>query len=296
MKPEVCDALIIGGGPAGLTAAIYLARFRRSVVLIDDDQSRAALIPRSHNYPGSRDGIRGPQLLADLQAQARQYGVTIRRDKVEALVTVEDGFLAKTREGEVRARKVLLATGIRDVAPSIPGLDQAIREGLVRFCPICDAYEATDKRLGVLGPAAQAKSKALFLRTYSSDVVLLCTDEVSEGAVEQAQSEGIAVAQLRALEKASDCIVARLGDGSSTSLDVLYAALGCIVHSDLAAQVGAQTDKTGCLLVDQHQMTNVAGLFAAGDVVSDLHQISVALGHAAIAATAIHNSLPRNLR
>jgi thioredoxin reductase (NADPH) len=147
-----------------------------------------------------------------------------------------------------------------------------------------------------VGPAAQAKSKALFLRTYSSDVVLLCTDEVSEGAVEQAQSEGIAVAQLRALEKASDCIVARLGDGSSTSLDVLYAALGCIVHSDLAAQVGAQTDKTGCLLVDQHQMTNVAGLFAAGDVVSDLHQISVALGHAAIAATAIHNSLPRNLR
>ena len=166
------DCLIIGGGPAGLTAAIYLARYRRSVAVYDTGHSRAALIPKSHNYPGFPHGISGRELLGLLARQADFYHVPVVRARIVRLATRADGFVAAFDGGEVSARTVLMATGIIDAAPRIEGLDEAVEDGLVRYCPVCDAFEATDMRIAVIG-GESAISKAKFLRDYSKDVTLL---------------------------------------------------------------------------------------------------------------------------
>src|SRR4051812_15209332 len=161
------DCLVIGGGPAGLTAAIYLARYRRSVAVYDAGHSRAALIPKSHNYPGFPTGISGVELLDRLARQVAFYQVPILGAWITSLDKTREGFVATNRNGEVTARTVLLATGIVDVAPQIDGLDEAVSRGVVRYCPVCDAFEAVGRRIAVLGRSDVAISKAKFLRNYS---------------------------------------------------------------------------------------------------------------------------------
>jgi glycine/D-amino acid oxidase-like deaminating enzyme len=137
------DCLIVGGGPAGLTAAIYLGRYRRNVVLIDGNNSRASLIPKSHNYPGFASGISGPDLLEVLRNQALAYGTAVNRGLVRS-IAIHPGVLdAETTLGTISARRVILATGLVDNAPGIPRVREAIDEGHLRYCPICDGYEAT---------------------------------------------------------------------------------------------------------------------------------------------------------
>ena len=153
--------LIIGGGPAGLTAATYLARYRRSVLLIDDGKSRAALIPETHNFPGFQ-GIKGTDLLSRLRAQAKNYDVTFESGHVLKLGRASGTFTARTRDKEVRARRVLLATGLVDESPAIAGLAHGVYTGAIRYCPICDGYEAMDRRVGVLGPLGAARRKGDF--------------------------------------------------------------------------------------------------------------------------------------
>lgn len=295
------DCLIIGGGPAGLTAATYLARFRRRVLVVDDGASRASLIPVSHNYPGYF-GISGEELLSLLRAQCEQYGADLLAGRVAAIEPAEEhSFIARTDGRELHARTVLMATGVVDESPDMPGLRSAVKSGALRYCPICDGYEATDQRIGVLGTVASAARKSLFLRTYSADVILLLTDmpkPEDESRIAALRDGGVRLSRspVHDIDKHDDRVVVHLKGGGSCELDVLYPALGCDVRSDLAASLGARTDETGYLVVDQHQQTGVPGLLAAGDVVSDLNQISVAVGHAAVAATAIHNGLSYNFR
>ncbi len=295
------DCLIVGGGPAGLTAAVYLARYRRRVIVVDDGKSRAALIPESHNYPGYA-GISGPDLLALLQRQAEEYGAMLVHAHVDDIARAPNGELTAHIEGrEVLAQSVLLATGIVDRDPPLPGVREAVKTGALRYCPICDGYEATDQRIGVLGPFANAAPKALFLRTYSADVSVLLTeapDRPDEALVAELAEAGIAVSRAALVDMVQHetKFIAVLPDGHRETFDAVYPALGADVRSDLALKLGAQCNKAGCLTVDEHQRTKLPGLLAAGDVVSDLHQLSVAVGHAAIASTAIHNSLPRNFR
>ncbi len=300
-RSQPWDCLIIGGGPAGLTAAIYLARFRRRALVIDAGSSRAALIPRSRNYPGFRDGISGPDLLKTLRAQVEKYGGQLRSGTVEALERDGAMFTAAVEGSRIQARTVLLATGIVDVSPSLPGLRDAIYEGALRYCPVCDGYEATDRKIGVVGAAAQARGKAMFLRSFSRYVTLFATDgaeALDRAARDEIKSAGIVVPEEAAVdvERDGDKIAVVLAGGATIDVDVLYPALGCHVHSGLAARLGATCDDVGCLKVDDRQMTTIPGLYAAGDVVTDLHQITVATGHAAIAATRIHHELPANPR
>lgn len=296
------DCLIIGGGPAGLTAAVYLARFRREILLVDDAQSRAELIPSSHNYPGYQ-GISGRELLDVLRKQAAQYDIAHEKQTVTDLNRKPDGtFAAGLKNGRtVFARRVLLATGIVDQSPDLPGLKQIVDHGTIRFCPICDGYEAMDRHIGVLGPAEHAAPKALFLRTYSSTISFLPTDDerlLRASMRRDLLSAGIAIASARVtdVKVEGEQIAAVLADGRRCTVDVLYPALGCTIRSELAIKLGARSTKAGGLIANARQQTSVRHLFAAGDVVSDLHQLAVATGHAAIAATSIHNSLQHNYR
>jgi thioredoxin reductase (NADPH) len=300
-RDAIIDCLIVGGGPAGLTAAIYLGRYRRSVMLVDEGESRAALIPESHNYPGYA-GIAGRDLLTLLRRQAGQFGARLIDGRVDALAPEADHLLVARFGGEtVRARTVLLATGIVDKDPPLPGIRIAVQKGTLRYCPICDGYEASDQKIGVFGAVQSGGKKALFLRTYSVDVTLLLTEaptDADEAMLKDLATSGVTVSSaLRFdLEEQGTQISALLADGTRHEFDVMYPALGCEVRSGLARTLGATCDEAGCLLVDGQQCTAVPGILAAGDVVSDLHQLSVAVGHAAIASTAIHNSLPRNFR
>lgn len=298
--PDSYDCLIVGGGPAGLTAAIYLARYRRKALIVDAGKSRAAWIPTSHNYPGFEDGIAGKALLAKLREQAAEYGAELREGEVAKLEEARDGFVATADGKTIAARRVVMATGIIDETPSLPGLRDAVYEGALRFCPICDGYEARGQKIAVLGHAETAWRKALFLRTYSRDVTFLCIDNPDDAPAEclkALREANVAFPGECAtdIDRSGERIVAVLESGKRLEFDVLYPALGCEVRSQLATALGAKANETGNLLVNDCQLTSVKGIYAAGDVVSDLHQISVGIGHAAIAATKIHNELERNL-
>jgi thioredoxin reductase (NADPH) len=294
----VLDCLIIGGGPAGLLAAIYLGRYRRAVQVIDAGESRAAKIPESHNYPGFF-GIAGPELQRRLNAQARQYGAQCVSGRVTSLRKEGGTFVASCSGREVNARFILLATGLVDHCPPIEGQLADCPSEVIRFCPICDGYEAIDRRVGVLGDIKAGGKKALFLRTYTKDVSLFLTGKVEDVDWQEKLTKAnvrVVGESHKVRQKTRNTVTVVTQQGGIHEVDALYPALGCVVRSDLATGLGASSTEDGNLQVDDHQRTSVEGLYAAGDVVTDLHQLSVAFGHAAIAATDIHNSLPPNPR
>ncbi|HUQ29868.1 MAG TPA: NAD(P)/FAD-dependent oxidoreductase [Usitatibacter sp.] len=291
------DCLVIGAGPAGLTAAVYLARFRRSLAVIDNAQSRASLIPRSHNCPGYPDGIVGTDLLERLRAQAQRYGVRIDHALVEKLERADGGFITDRGGEKIFARKVLIATGIVDKEPEMKNLKEAIHEGCIRLCPICDAYDVIDRRIAVYGPPNVAWPHAAWLRTYSGNVDFLVPngcDSPDEKAVRGLADAGITLIAEPVVEMfmtEAKRSAARTQSGKVLEYDVIYPSLGSRPRSELAARLGAKLSESGEIVVDNHQHTTVPGLYAAGDVVDALNQISVGMGQAAIAATDMHNSL-----
>ncbi len=293
------DCLIIGAGPAGLTAAVYLARFRRSVTVIDGGASRASWIPVSHNLVGFPHGLSGEALLARLREQAAQYGAVIEPGEVTRLTPVEAGGFAVALEGRrLRAERVLLATGGLDVEPELPGVRDAVRRGLVRYCPICDAYEVIGKSVALIAFGRCRIKEALLLRAYTANLTVLTLGQSLDMPDEERRAlheAGIGVLDtpVERLAVEGDRIVAwHMQGGAQHSFDSIYSALGTRIRSGLATALGAAADADGALIVDAHQETGVPGLFAAGDVVRGLSQISVATGQAAIAATHMNRSLP----
>lgn len=296
MSPEHVDCLIVGAGPAGLTAALYLARYRRNFVLADSGSSRASLIPCTHNYPGFPDGISGVDLLARLKEQAERYGAVVTHSTVTKIERTEHGFTAKLGETTIKTRKVLLATGVVDRKPALPNLREIIYRGNIRLCPICDGYEAIDRSVAVLGPVGEALKKLLFLRTYTHDLTFLPVGSglsVSDEQAEILHKLGIALPleSIADLRVEGDEITAVMANGVLHRVEVLYPALGADARSELLVGLGGTVNDRGCILTDAHQQTTIPGFYAAGDVVNELNQIAVATAHAAIAATAIHNML-----
>jgi len=290
------ECVIVGAGPAGLTAAIYLARYRRQITVFNGGESRAARIPRSHNCPGFPRGISGKELLARLAEQARQYGVEVVDAEVSQVSHLdEEGFEVLAGGSRFTTLKVLLATGIEDTEPVMQNLRTAIRDGHVRICPVCDGFEVIDKDVAVFGPAEKATQKALFLRPYTSRLTVLLPRGETLTADQRAElrTAGIRWEEepVEDLAIEGDEVLALLADGRRHAIDVLYPALGSTIRAALAVRLGAQCTEEGYLKTDIHQCTSIAGLYAAGDVVAQLNQICVATGHAAIAATAIYNSL-----
>ncbi|MDR0181695.1 NAD(P)/FAD-dependent oxidoreductase [Lysobacter arvi] len=292
---DVFDCIVVGGGPGGLTAATYLARYRRSVRVFDTGCTRAGWIPKSRNCPGFPHGVGGEELLQRMREQALRFGVDTVPDEVTALHREADGFRIRHGDDELRARHVILATGCEDVTPTLDGMAQAIECGAVRMCPICDAFEAIDTTIAVYGPADKTASHARFLRTYSAKVTLVpSSPDIDDDVRKQLARDGIELTSVpRSLAFDGQRCVFDL-DGAPRAFDVLYPMLGLISRSSLAVGAGADCDAEGALIVDAHQMTSVEGLYAIGDVVSALNQISVATGHAAIAATHVHNRLAAN--
>jgi thioredoxin reductase (NADPH) len=290
------DCLIVGAGPAGLTAATYLGRFLRTVTVIDAGESRLKRVPVSHNIPGFPGGVAGKVLHERMLEQAITYGASLIEGRVNQIETDEEGFRISWGGGLVVARTVLLATGVNVIDPDVAGLEAAIQKGVIRYCPICDGFEAARRRVAVLGTRSRSIDEAHFLRTYSNDV----TFATLQGAVPPT-SEEVAVARRAGIQiedracagltLVEDKIRLEFATGASATFDVVYPCLGSEPRSELARAVGATLSKDDELLTNKHQQTNVPGLFAAGDVLRGLDQVASACGQAAIAATAMHNLL-----
>jgi len=290
------DCLIIGGGPAGLTAAIYLARFRRHVRVVDGGRSRAALIPLSHNLPGFPAGVTGDGLLRRLHEQLKPYDVPVTEGVVETLRRDGDLFVAELPGDSLAARAILLATGIADAGLLTPNWQAGIHSGALRLCPVCDAYEMIDKRVAVVARSENAVDHALFLRTYTADLTLVHVAEA--GSLPDEDYARLKAAGIRLVETPDTAIAVDeegratlTADGHDHHFDSIYPMFGCRPRSGLAQGLGAECDDEGKLVTDPYQQTSVPGLYAAGDVVSGLNQISVATGQAAVAATHIHHEL-----
>lgn len=294
---KLLDCLVIGGGPAGLTAAIYLARFRLSVLVIDAGGGRASLIPCTRNQAGFPDGVSGHELLARMRDHAQRAGAQVMSARVERLTRGADGMVAHTARGAFTARAVLLATGVTNHRPSMS--DQmhaaALAAGRWRYCPVCDGFEVIDQNVAVIGTGAHAVKEALFLRAYTRRITLVAARGehiLTSAEAAQLAAAGIVVAggALCGISLQSNGLSILTRDGEML-FDTAYPAMGSTAHSDLAKNLGADLTPDGCIKVDQRQRTSTPDLYAAGDVVAGLDQISHAMGEAGVAATTIRNDL-----
>lgn len=294
---QLLDCVIVGGGPAGLTAAVYLARYRRRLVVVDAGASRAETIPRSRNVPGFPEGIPGRDLLARLREHAACYEVPLVPGCVESLAGHDGAFEAHLEGRVLRARKLLLATGARDVAPELPGMEPGLAAGNVRYCPVCDGFETQHQRVAVLGKEVHGLRESLFVAGFDNRVTWLSMgsqQDVPPQELARLRERGVLIADQLPLHircVPGQGVEVEMVDGRKLMFDVLYPALGLLHASELALALGAKAQDDGQLVVDDHLQTTVPGLYAAGDVAGGLNQISVAYGQAAIASTAIHNAL-----
>jgi thioredoxin reductase (NADPH) len=261
--------------------------------MIDAGASRARWIPESHNIPGFPHGIAGSTLLSDMKEQAVRYGADIRAGKIEFIEHCEGGFYLRLGSQSLFCRFVVLATGIQDHLPPLPGAEEAVLRSLLRICPICDGFEATGKCIAVIGSGPHGDREAQFLRTYSDRVTLIHIGTGRNRDADKTLREaGVVVIEsdLTQLQIQTDRLVLRTAEGVR-SFDVFYSALGCTPCNQLAVKLGATLDESGALRVNRHQQTSIPGLYAAGDVVRGLNQVVVAAADAAVAAVDIHNQL-----
>jgi len=291
------DCLVIGGGPAGLTAAIYLARFHLSLVVVDAGNSRAAWIPMTHNHAGFPDGISGPELLERMRAQATRFGVDIASGHVRGLRAVAGGFEVAWGDRRVHARTVLLATGTCNRRPEIDSdmHGEALARGFLRYCPVCDGFEVTDTSVAVIGTGARGMAEARFLRSFTETVSLIAAEGAHAFDADQLAESAYLGLELvdgpARIDRLGEDGIVVVTPGGYHEFDSVYPALGSDCQTDIAIQLGAKLSEEGDLLVDRYQRTSVPGLYAAGDVVSGLDQISHAMGEGGVAATAIRNDI-----
>ncbi|MBW8707819.1 MAG: serine hydrolase [Alphaproteobacteria bacterium] len=230
----------------------------------------------------------------------RIFSMTKPVTGVAMMILYEEGgsFIATWTQGQVTASKVLIATGGLDVEPEIKDARTAVRDGLIRHCPICDAYEATGKRIGLISYGKCRTKEALLLRGYTADLTVLTLGRPAYIPEEEQRvlvdaGINIVLHPISRLARDKNQVAAWYSDEEPPLIfDTIYSALGMNLRSQLAVSVGAKVDEDGALVVDLHQQTSVAGLYAAGDIVRGLSQVSVAAGQAAIAATAINANLP----
>ena len=296
---EVPDSVIVGAGPAGLTAALYMARYLRRPVVIHDGSARAARIPDSFNVPGFPEGISGADLLAQMTQQAEQFGARLVEGQIDRAGREGAGFVLNAADGRRwRARTLILATGITLHQVDMPHElhEAAIRAGVLRYCPICDGFEYRNKRIVVVGCDEQGAAEALFMRHFSGDITLVprAFSELDDATRDALERAGITVIERRIARYApsSDAMVIHLeGLGEPLSFDLMVPGLGVTPRFELAAQLGVAINAKGCCDENALFDSGVPGLWVAGDVLEGLDQVSVAIGHGAIAATRAHNWL-----
>jgi thioredoxin reductase len=286
------DVIIVGGGPAGLSAATILGRARRRVAVFDDGQYRNEASRGIHGFL-SRDGIHPAELRRIAREQLARYEVEYLCTHVNAARAVEGGFLVSLDDGsELRCRKLLLATGVRDRLPEIEGAARFYGCGLFH-CPYCDGWEVRDRPLAAYG--ADAAGLAASLKTWSAEVVL-CTGGPANLKPEDSARLGRLgipvmrqkIARLEGVESLEQIVFA---DGATVPCRGMFFNPAQGQRCDLAANLGCAFTKKGAVKTGKLERTNVPGLFVAGDASKDVQLAVVAAAEGAKAAIAINTAL-----
>lgn len=293
------ECAIIGGGPGGLVSALYLRRFRRACILFNSGRPRASWGPNIQNLIGYDEGVSGRLLLRRLDRQLDQIG-GLDRCNSEAYVTrLKTGFQIHSASGlSVYARTVILSTGIEDIHPKVENLIQLREAGLLKYCSICDGFEIRDKQVAVLAQNNYGIQRALFIGHWTHNIIVIIPEKLRLAPQRIREIREIQASVLRC--KSIKMEVAEKGQGLWIQANqqrpflcsVAYVELGCHVKDTaFAALKNLKRTREGYLITTTEQRTSVPGLFAVGDCVNLLGQISVAAGQAAVAATTIHNNL-----
>src|SRR5579884_1378303 len=290
------DVIIVGGGPAGLNAALVLGRCRRRTLLFDSGQYRNAASPALHGYL-TRDGCDPAELRRLGHEELRQYPtLELREALVVGVEALHPGYAVTLEDGERHTcRKLLLATGVVDELPDVPGLAELYGTS-VHHCPYCDGWEVRDRPLAVLGRGADGRGLALEMTAWSRDLVL-CTDGPSgldEGDRARLARHGIRVREERiARLEGRDGRLERIlfVSGPPEERDALFFSSGQRQRAPFAQQLGARFAPEGCVLTDEHEATNVPGLYVAGDASRREQYVIVSAAEGALAAMAINTAL-----
>ena len=299
---ELWDAVIVGGGPAGLSAAVYLGRSRRRVLLFDLGESMAKWEPEVENYLGFPEAITGRSLLERGRAQVRHFGVPGVEGRVEGLTRQSDRFVLASGPATYGSRRVLLATGLTHLLPEIQGA-QACLGRTVFFCKDCDAYRVQGKRIAIYGNRNEAARYALAMLAFSPFVTIV-TDgkrpvwEVAWGAALAEYDVPVRMERIKELAHRDGRLAAVVfEEGPSCEVQAMFTTRGDVFHTGLAEGLGAAEDEEGQLIVDADMRTTVSGLYAAGCVTPANCQLIIAAGQGATAAQAIDRDLfDENLR
>lgn len=297
LQNDVYDVAIVGGGPAGLTAALWLGRYLHTVVLIDSGDPRNWETRGINGFLGSQ-GIKSPELRARGRADAETFGVDLIDDEV-CTVKNTNGvhFVLELNKGRtVEANRLLLAIGIKDIWPDIPGLADCYGE-TAHVCPDCDGYETRGRKTVVIGSGRKAVGMAMALTTWT-DKIVICTNGEPPN-IEEKNLEQLKALNIPVLDASVDHISSKEGEircislegGMALDCDRLYFAIGQYPADDLGAQLKCDRDEFGLIKIDEHYHTSVKNVFAAGDIVGGAQLAIAAASDGAIAAVSIHSSL-----
>lgn len=293
--PTLYDAVIIGGGPAGLSAGIWLGRYGRRVRVIDGGNPRNAPTWAVHGFPGLPD-LDPDSLRLRLRNQCLGVGCELRAGEVTGLSGTKDRFVVATEEQEVRARRVLLAFGRRDILPSIPGAEQLYGTSLFH-CPDCDGPSMAGAAVGVVGNGRSSAALCLFLSFWAKSVVLL-----THGAEPQLPSEQRTILSEEGIRVRSGTITAcrsegrklrlvELAGGDEIPMDSLFFDTETVPACDLARPIGCNCDPEGHLQVDNGGESSVPGVYGAGDLLGHPYLAISAAAEGVRAALSMHRSL-----
>lgn len=294
---KVYDCAVIGAGPAGLSAAIYMGRMRRSVIVVDDNEGRSNWHQVNRNYLGFVDGVHARALREVGRQQAEEYGVRFMSACVDDVMVEGEGrdrrFYLDTGVEQVVARTLILATGVSDEFPVFDGSDDCIGRTIF-WCIICDGYEAIGKKIVVLGSGDRAASLALQLLVFTDEVSLVPWTESFSIELERfaaLREHGVTVYE--SLVKGFNCNPHKqlaslaLSDGTQVDLDSLFVTQWIKPNTQLAEKLGIMLDEHGYITLDVEQCTNIEGVYAAGDLTKLFnHQVSSAVHEGGMAAAA----------
>jgi len=290
------DVIIIGAGPAGLSAALVLGRCRRSVLVCDSGQPRNAASHGLHGFI-TRDGIEPKEFLRIAREQLSQYETVELQDSTVVKGRREDDrFILMTADGSsIACRKLLLATGVVDELPTVEGLDQFYGTS-VFHCPYCDGWEMRDQPIAIYGRGENGSGLALEMTLWSRDLVL-CTDGPSELTDEQGKKltqYQISVREERVVRlEGQDGVLERIvfDSGEPLARRGMFFSTGWKQRSDLAKSFGCQLTKEGCVDTGEYEATSVPGVYVAGDASRMVQFVIVAAAEGAQAAVAINKEL-----
>jgi thioredoxin reductase (NADPH) len=290
------DCIVIGGGPAGLSAAIYLGRARRSVLVVDAGRGRTEWNQLNENYLGFPKGIRSRELVKRGRKQAENFGAEFSASEVLEIEYNNDRSFTLTfdksgGESTLRARSLIFATGVTDVWPPFQNAKRYVGHSLF-WCIACDGFKTCGKKVVVLGNSDPAATTALQLLNYTRDVTFLCSGEqfdVSAEKQKQMEERDIPICHGRiekAIGKAQKLQRLEIHGGLHLELDCLFSVLGQVPNSQLAARLGVHLEESGCIKVDAEMLTNIPGVYGAGDVTNQpAQQVATAAHQGALAGT-----------